>query len=58
MIQSPDLDKLVRSVLDALTGYAYIDDRQVGSLVASKEWTGPDDKAYPYTHIYISGVTP
>jgi crossover junction endodeoxyribonuclease RusA len=32
----PDLDKLVRAVLDALTGVAYVDDSQVTSLKASK----------------------
>lgn len=32
----PDLDKLVRAVLDALTGIAYIDDGQVIGITASK----------------------
>lgn len=32
----PDLDKLVRSVLDALTGIVYKDDSQVSELTASK----------------------
>jgi crossover junction endodeoxyribonuclease RusA len=36
----PDLDKLCRSVLDALTGMAYKDDSQVVSLVARKVY-GP-----------------
>jgi crossover junction endodeoxyribonuclease RusA len=34
----PDLDKLIRSVLDALTGIAYIDDSQVISIKASKRY--------------------
>lgn len=33
---APDLDKLVRGVLDALTGVAYIDDSQVVSIHAHK----------------------
>lgn len=33
-----DVDKLARSVLDALTGLAYLDDRQVVSLIATKTW--------------------
>lgn len=37
-VQSPDIDKLARSVLDALTGYAYKDDKQVVLLTASKLW--------------------
>jgi len=32
----PDLDKLVRAVLDALTGIVFRDDKQVVSLTASK----------------------
>jgi len=32
----PDLDKLCRSCLDALTGIAYLDDKQVCELKASK----------------------
>jgi Holliday junction resolvase RusA-like endonuclease len=36
----PDLDKLVRAVLDGLSGVAYVDDCQVVELVARKEY-GP-----------------
>jgi Holliday junction resolvase RusA-like endonuclease len=35
-ISSPDLDKLTRAVLDALTGIAYRDDAQVHSLDTMK----------------------
>jgi Holliday junction resolvase RusA-like endonuclease len=34
----PDLDKLVRGVLDALTAIAYRDDAQVTRLTASKAY--------------------
>jgi Holliday junction resolvase RusA-like endonuclease len=34
----PDLDKLVRAVLDSLTGVCYEDDSQVIRLRASKVW--------------------
>lgn len=34
----PDLDKLVRGVLDALTGVCYRDDSQVVTLTAQKVW--------------------
>lgn len=34
----PDLDKLVRGVLDALTGRVWADDAQVCELVASKRY--------------------
>lgn len=33
-----DVDKLARSILDALTGVAYRDDRQVVSLTICREW--------------------
>lgn len=36
--QKPDLDKLVRSVLDALTGRAYLDDSQVVHLEVQKAY--------------------
>jgi len=34
----PDIDKLVRAVLDALTGVALWDDSRVVSLTARKQW--------------------
>lgn len=34
----PDLDKLIRSTLDGLTGIAYVDDAQVVSVTAAKWW--------------------
>ena len=40
----PDLDKLVRAVLDALTGVAFRDDSQVVSMFAAKDWGKPGVK--------------
>jgi Holliday junction resolvase RusA-like endonuclease len=37
----PDLDKQIRSILDALTGVAYGDDSQVTRILASKEYGSP-----------------
>jgi Holliday junction resolvase RusA-like endonuclease len=34
----PDLDKLVRAVLDALTGVCYLDDSQVTRIEAEKNF--------------------
>jgi len=39
----PDLDKLARSTLDALTGIAYKDDAQVVNLVLSKYYPPGDE---------------
>jgi crossover junction endodeoxyribonuclease RusA len=36
--KAPDLDKLTRAVLDALTGVCYIDDSQVTTLDVEKIW--------------------
>jgi len=36
--KAPDLDKLVRGVLDALTGICYHDDGQITHLDAKKAW--------------------
>lgn len=44
-----DLDKLVRAVLDALTGVLYVNDNQVVSLSAAKVWQ-------PYTEIEVLAV--
>lgn len=37
----PDLDKQVRSILDALTGVAYVDDAQVCEISAAKAYGSP-----------------
>lgn len=39
-----DLDKLVRSCLDALSGLVYADDEQVDSIVCSKRVADPGEK--------------
>jgi crossover junction endodeoxyribonuclease RusA len=48
----PDVDKLARAVLDALTGVAFEDDSQVVRLIASKEFGMP-----PRAEICIQEVT-
>ena len=45
-----DIDKLSRAVLDALTGVAYLDDRQVVDVLALKSYLLQQDAA-PYTRI-------
>jgi crossover junction endodeoxyribonuclease RusA len=41
-VTRPDLDKVQRSTLDALTGIAYLDDAQVVAIFASKAWADID----------------
>lgn len=43
--QSPDLDKLVRCLGDALTGIVYVDDRQVCATSSRREWTTTAERA-------------
>lgn len=48
----PDLDKLERAVLDALTGVAYRDDGQVVQISASKKYLdSPGDREYVLVEI-------
>lgn len=42
MVVRPDVDKISRSVFDALTGIVYFDDSQVVSLDAKKEYGLPE----------------
>ena len=42
-VKRPDLDKLIRAVMDALTGIYYQDDSQVIHIFASKKYTGKND---------------
>ncbi len=42
----PDLDKLVRAVLDGLTGVAFDDDSQVTHMVAFKRYAHPEVDEY------------
>lgn len=39
----PDLDKLVRACLDALTNIAFPDDSQVITITAGKRYAGPNE---------------
>ena len=43
-VTRPDLDKLVRSTLDGLTGALFTDDSQVAVMVASKEYAAPGQR--------------
>lgn len=38
----PDLDNVIKAILDALNGVAYADDKQVARLYASKEYAMTD----------------
>jgi crossover junction endodeoxyribonuclease RusA len=43
--QSPDLDKLLRAVNDAMTGIVYRDDRQICLIVGNRFWTQEQERA-------------
>ena len=48
----PDLDKLLRCTLDALSGLAYVDDRQVYGVAAWKHYAEPGEPVG--AHIEVS----
>lgn len=48
----PDIDKLVRSALDGLTGVCFVDDGQVVDLRASKQYG-----AAPGVHVQLEAVS-
>lgn len=51
----PDVDNLVKGVLDALNGYAYQDDRQVVRLSCGKRWARPGEE--PHTQVALATAT-
>jgi crossover junction endodeoxyribonuclease RusA len=52
----PDLDKLVRACLDALTGVLFVDDGQVVALEASKRYA--KDGEAPGVHVTLETPEP
>lgn len=51
-----DLDKLVRAVLDALSGVLYDDDRRVVELSATKEWARSEPGAIINAERFANGT--
>jgi crossover junction endodeoxyribonuclease RusA len=52
-VKKPDLDKLERAILDALTGVCWKDDSQVDDMHARKRIAESDEQ--PGVHIVIAG---
>ncbi len=46
----PDLDNIIKAILDALNGYAYKDDAAVVKVTAAKEYA-----EYPYVAVRLEG---
>ena len=53
-IDKPDLDKLIRCVLDALTGICYVDDSQVVTVSGTKSYS--DFSNYPGVTLVVRGM--
>jgi crossover junction endodeoxyribonuclease RusA len=53
-ITTPDLDKLVRSTFDGLTGVAFVDDAQVVEVIASKHYCEPGDSGAEVSVVRMS----
>jgi crossover junction endodeoxyribonuclease RusA len=45
-MQHPDVDKLIRAVLDALTGVVWHDDKQVVYVRGHKQWSEQDEATF------------
>lgn len=56
-IQTPDLDKLERCLLDAMTGIVYRDDSQVCGVMKGKHWTTEQARAVVKVMADDSNVT-
>lgn len=54
----PDLDKLVRAVLDALTGLLWVDDAQVVTLAVAKCYASPTVPAGVHVRVGAHHPTP
>lgn len=54
----PDLDKLARSVLDALTHVVFVDDGQIITLNLRKRWAQPDNDYPVGVEIVITKESP
>ena len=55
-IVKPDLDKLVRSVLDALSGVVFADDAQVTGLLTVKRYEQAGVPVGVQVHVLRSGA--
>lgn len=50
--KKPDIDKLVRSTFDSMTGVLYRDDSQVAKVKATKTYVSPEEPAGALVRIY------
>lgn len=50
--KAPDLDKLVRALLDVLTGRLYLDDSQVLELFAAKDYVDRDPRPHAVVRVW------
>jgi crossover junction endodeoxyribonuclease RusA len=51
--KKPDIDKLVRSTFDSITGILYKDDSQIVQIRSSKVYASPDEPAGALIRIYV-----
>lgn len=54
MVKKPDLDKCIRSTLDALSGIAYMDDNRVNEIHAWKRYQKPGEQTGAKVKIAIN----
>lgn len=52
-VQPPDVDKLLRNLMDGLTGVCYLDDAQVYEVYGDKRWVDLEDEAGPGARVWV-----
>lgn len=59
-VRKPDLDKLLRGLLDPLTGVLIADDARIVAIEAAKDWVAPDEQPGVEVELYqvSEGVEP
>jgi Holliday junction resolvase RusA-like endonuclease len=57
-VSRPDVDKMLRSICDALTGVAWTDDAQIDTIVGRKRYAAPGEDPRAEVTVYPSGEIP
>jgi len=55
-LKKPDIDNLIKAVLDAMNGVVFLDDSQVCSLTAQKRYSVPQESKEAFLRVTLWGV--
>jgi crossover junction endodeoxyribonuclease RusA len=54
--KKPDIDKLIRSTFDSMTGVLYKDDSQIVQVKATKVYASPEEPPGAFIRIYVKDL--